>query len=80
MTAPKRSRSMTLPIAPPMISPMATARKRAAHPAQPEHQHDDDCRGGQREDQRAETARLNRPKLMPRLQVSTRSKNEVTGR
>ena len=55
--------------------------KRTRNPAQPEDEADDDRRGGEREDQGVEPGAapapaLNRPKLMPRLQVRTRLKNE----
>ena len=68
-TAPRRSRSMTLPTAPPMISPIARASNGLEARRSQYDQQCDDCGGGETENTAAlnPAPPLNRPKLMPRL-------------
>src|SRR5712692_7467972 len=53
-------------------------KKTCANPPEPGDQDEDDHEGGEREDQRIDPGAVKRPKLTPGLQVSTRSRNELS--
>src|SRR3954454_9309101 len=79
MTPPKRSRSITLPSAPPMIRPIATARK-VERMRLSQKISSSTTRAATIENTSALRPEFsNRPKLTPRLQVRTRSRKALTG-